>query len=274
VLTTKHGKLQAVGPALRRSPGLRVRASRGLDTDVLGTFDGAVHRPGPPRETAVRKAWMGIEACGVPRAVASEGAFGPHPRAPFLPGGVEWLAFVDAERDLVVVESAISSRTNFAHTTARELDEPLARFLGRIGFPAHAVTVSPNRPAGPALAQGLRDRQALDEALRRAVRASDDGNALVVTDMRADRNPTRMREIAALADVLAARLTRRCPECAAPGFGVVEVERGLPCAGCGTPTDRVAAEILACGRCPCRRRRPREDGVTAAAPGECPRCNP
>jgi len=64
---------------------MRVVVPAGLDTDGLGTFTGEVERPAPPRETALLKARLAIETTGLPRALASEGSFGPHPALGFVP---------------------------------------------------------------------------------------------------------------------------------------------------------------------------------------------
>ena len=104
-----------------------------------------------------------------------------------------------------------------------------------------------------------------------------DGLAAIETDMHADRYPTCMRHIGRLAKRLAARLTRRCPDCGTPGHGAVAAERGLPCAACAAPTAWVAALVDGCARCaPCARRRPRprDDGLRATDPAHCARCNP
>jgi hypothetical protein len=45
ILTTKHGKERAIGPALTAAVGLRVLPVS-ADTDALGTFTGEVERPG------------------------------------------------------------------------------------------------------------------------------------------------------------------------------------------------------------------------------------
>lgn len=92
--------------------------------------------------------------------------------------------------------------------------------------------------------------------------------------MRADRNPTRLRVIRRLAVRLARRLRARCPACAAPGWGVLDLVPGLPCRWCGLPTDLARGELLGCARCEERREQPRPDGLTMADPGDCPRCNP
>lgn len=274
-LATKHAKDQAIAPALARSPGLQVIVPSGVDTDQLGTFTGEIERPAPPRATALMKAHLAVEATGVPRGLASEGAFGPHPQLFFVPGGIELLALVDLELGTEVVEGCLSERTNFAHTTSTDLDQQTRDFLAHVGFPAHALVVRPNaaEPAGP-LAKGIQDPTELARAIERCRRASHDGLARIETDMRAHLNPTRMREIARLAQRLALRLDALCPDCHAPGYGLLDTQRGLPCSACQTATDLVAVEIHGCARCPSRDHRPRSDGLLAADPGHCPYCNP
>lgn len=274
-LATKHDKQSAIAPALARTPGLRVIVPDDLDTDRLGTFTGEIERPAPPRETALLKAQMGIEATGLPRALASEGAFGPHPQAFLIPAGLELLAFIDVELDVEVVEARLSRETNFAHLTAAALDAHTVAFLRRVGFPDHALVARPNAgESDGTLAKGIARRDQLAVAIKRCVRASADGLARLETDMRAHHNPTRMRQIALLTRRLAARLTTTCPACGAPGYGTVETERGLPCATCTTPTEWIAVEIDGCTRCQHHTRRSRSDRLTAADPAHCPRCNP
>jgi hypothetical protein len=99
------------------------------------------------------------------------------------------------------------------------------------------------------------------------------GNRLE-TDMRAHMNPTRMTAIRALAGRLAARLAALCPDCGAPGWGQVDLLRGLPCSSCNQPTQGVMAIIDGCTVCQHRETRPRPDGVTAASPASCDWCNP
>ncbi|MFX5574755.1 DUF6671 family protein, partial [Acinetobacter baumannii] len=61
-------------------------------------------------------------------------------------------------------------------------------------------------------------------------------------DLRAHLNPQRRRTLRGVAWGMAARLRTPCPACACPGFGPVDVVRGVPCGGCGTPTSRVRAD--------------------------------
>lgn len=271
-LATKHGKERAIAPALRASPGLQVQLA-GIDTDTLGTFTGEIERSGTPRETVLAKARLGVEQTGIPRGLASEGSFGPHPAAFLITAGHELLAFIDLDLGIEVIEQRLCLHTNCTQRTARDAVE-LHDFLTRARFPSHALIVRPNAGASQPLTKGLITYAELDGAIRRAARASTDGLALVETDMRAHCNPTRHRQIALLTRQLARRLTSRCPACHSPGWGVSDVVRGLACAWCDQPTQLVAREVHGCVACAHRERRPRADGLRKADPGQCDYCNP
>ena len=277
-LATKHQKQDAIAPALGAVPGLRVVVAQGLDTDALGTFTGEIPRPGPPSQTALTKARLGMRALGVARGVASEGSFGPHPELGFVAVGVELLAFIDDELGIELVEQRLCEQTNFAHLETGALDVRTESFLERVGFPAHALIVRANRPQGDdapgPLYKGVSDLAVLRRAIAQCAAASSDGQARLETDMRAHKNPTRMGEIALLAAALGRRLAQTCVACGAPGFGLVGVERGLRCCLCARPTELVACELDGCARCGHSERRPRSDGLDCADPACCEHCNP
>lgn len=136
------------------------------------------------------------------------------------------------------------------------------------------MIVRPNAGATEPLTKGIVTHAQLDGAIRRAARASTDDLAHVETDLRANCNPTRLREIALLARQLARRLSALCPAGHTPGWGVSDVVRGLACAWCRQPTRLVALEVHGCVVCVHRDRRPRADGLREADPGQCDYCNP
>jgi hypothetical protein len=271
-LGTMHGKERAIGRPFARRLGASLLVPDGIDTDAYGTFTGEIERYGTMVDAARAKAGLAIERSGLPLGLASEGSFQPHPLLPGLVRGTELVLFLDRARGLEIRESVVTHRTNYGSRPAAP-DEDIEPFLGRVGFPRHALVVSPHRPLVTAAPRkGIADRAALVAAIRAAAAASFDGRALLVTDMRAHLNPTRMAVIRAAADRLARRIATPCPACARPGFGLIEVERGRPCAACGEATRLLAAEIDGCAGCGHRRRRPRAGG--AADPRHCPRCNP
>lgn len=263
-LATQHRKEAVIAAAFAAHTGLDVVVPQDIDTDSLGTFTGEVPRPAPMQETARRKAMMGIERLGLEIGIASEGGFGPHPAIPFLAAGREMIIFIDRTRGLHVAEERLSEATNFASLDVTT-DADVEGFLDRIGFPAHGLIL---RTDGE-IFKGIQDRGRLDECLRSAK-----APVRLETDMRAHMNPTRMAEIAKLAETLARRIATPCPSCAAPGFGVVRSEHGLPCEDCEAPTGLVRALVKGCTLCRHEEITPRPDGRMNATPAHCPECNP
>ncbi|MFM7674917.1 MAG: DUF6671 family protein [Synechococcus sp.] len=274
-LATRHGKERVLARPLRWALGIELQRVESFDTDTLGTFCGERERPAAASQTCRIKARCALEISGLECALASEGSFGPHPAVPFLPMAQEWLVFLDRDRQLSIEETLVGCATNFDHHLCRPGEDPSA-WLARIDFPSHAVIVRPRHPeqAGAAVSKGLRDFAAVREAIRHAGRASADGQAQLETDMRADRNPTRMASIRRLGVRLARRLATPCPRCGSPGWGVLDRPRGLPCGWCRTPTDLVRSEIHGCLACGHQEERPRPDGLETADPGRCGFCNP
>jgi hypothetical protein len=271
-LGTMHGKAAAIAPPLARL-GITLVVPEGLDTDRLGTFTAETPRTGTMEDAARGKARAAIAATGLPVGIASEGAYGPHPFIPFLPIGREVLLWYNQETGHEVIERLIDEAPCYDHATVCSANEATA-FLTSIGFPRTAVIVAPTGPGAPSLAKGLQDRDAVDDAIARAAHLSAQAGAFLQTDMRAHLNPRRMETIGRLAERLAARLATACPNCAAPGWGLLRVETGLPCAWCDGPTLLVKAEIHGCTLCGQQDVHPRVNGPSVADPGQCPTCNP
>jgi hypothetical protein len=273
ILATKHGKERAISNAFRRHLGAEIEVAD-IDTDKLGTFSGEIEREGNPIEVALRKAKLGIRSTGLGRGLANEGSFGPHPAVPFSNVDLEVLAFVDEELEIEVIERIQSLKTNLAYCTPRA-GEDIKAFLESMHFGSHALVVRPNDgDKYSTLFKGIQKVSDLENAIRKCAQLSPDGKAHVETDMRAHLNPTRMKVIRKLGYQMAKRLSTRCSECFAPGWGIVDVERGLPCAWCGAPTPLVWKEIYRCAACEHEEREKRADGKESAEAKNCPECNP
>jgi hypothetical protein len=270
---TMHAKERVIAPVLSRCLGIIVECAEGIDTDALGTFSGEIPRAGDMVEAARAKAHLAMARSGARIGIGSEGAFGPHPLVPFLASGMELIALIDAE-DANEILVQRRTKTNFESAFVMP-EEDIAPFLARVGFPQHAVIVRPKgRCDAVGLAKGITDAQALRRAIAAASALSEEGRALVQTDMRAHLNPTRMKTIDFLARALALRAARLCPKCRTPGFGAIDALRGLACEDCGAPTRRIRAELHGCRKCRFQRvRRERSPSMRAAAMW-CDLCNP
>lgn len=271
-----HGKEAAVAPPFSDLLGVDVSVPGRIDTDALGTFTGEIERPGDMLDTARIKAEVGIELTGGSLAIASEGAYGPHPFLPYVASGTELMIWLDAENSIEVHEQTFVHRNNYTTLVLRP-GEPVRTLLERADFPQHALIVMPRAPdpdSPPEPVKGIRDRAELRQAIRSAAAASTDGFALVQSDMRAHMNPIRMHAISVVARRLATRLRERCRECDAPGFGVIKRETGLPCQLCGMPTPLPYRDIFGCARCLYEVSLPHADGRQSADPRYCEVCNP
>ena len=270
-LGTMHGKAAVIAPPLS-ALGISVIVPEGLDTDRFGTFSGEIARAGTMEQAARAKARAAAELTGLPVGMASEGAYGPHPAVPFLALGQELILWHEVATGREIVEVLRDDRPVFDQTLVSSVGEVEA-FLSRIGFPVVAVVVA-GEGAGRPLAKGLSETRSVERAVAEALALSDSGRALIATDMRAHVNPRRMSVIGDLAARLAARLACPCPACAAPGWGRLRVEAGLPCGDCGTPTGLLRTEILGCTACGAEAAQPFPGAPIFAEPGQCPICNP
>ncbi|MBY0546949.1 MAG: hypothetical protein K2W95_06630 [Candidatus Obscuribacterales bacterium] len=279
VLTTKHGKLNAIALPVKAGIELRIATTTDIDTDQLGTFAGEVERLGTPLATAIQKARLGMERTGCTLGLATEGSFGPHPFIPFLAGHQEVIVFIDDNFGTEVSESIFSTQTNFSHALASSIGE-LADFLKRCRFPSHGLIVRPNAEIqsqegyGATIVKGIETWAQLEAAIDTAKKKSTDGLARIETDMRAHMNPLRQRIIRKLAIKLTRRLMRHCSQCSCPGFGITGSEGRLSCSDCGSPSETPAREIHSCQKCKFKESILRQDGLRHLDPKDCQRCNP
>jgi hypothetical protein len=270
-IATMHGKERVLAAPLVTALGVNCSVPADLDTDRFGTFSGEVERPGDADFTLRLKCLAAMEALDCDLAVASEGSFGPHPMLPFAAVGEERLFMIDRLHGLEIGVRSLSGSTNFQH--AEVSDWPaLQAFAKSAGFPDHGLILSGNVEGEMQVFKGLHQIEKLESAFRSLSVASD--TITVQTDMRAMHNPTRMQAIARLCDALMERILCICMGCSRPGFGERHYQRGLACAWCGTPTERVLSIETKCSHCGHLEIQLYPEGVEAAEPGNFPDCNP
>jgi hypothetical protein len=273
VMATQHKKEKVVAPLLMGVLGLKV-ITAGIDTDQLGTFTGEVERKGTPLTCARQKCELAMKESQFNIAIASEGSFGPHPVIPFACCDHEILYFMDQERGFSLHQALVTTKTNYRSEAFSDLQR-LRTFCTQALFPSHGLIVRPNKSTkDPVIIKGIMNEDQLKDAFLKCCHLSEDGQALVETDMRASMNPTRMEVIRELTASFAKRLATPCPLCETPGWGLVDVQKGLECQVCGSETEWVKAEIFGCAKCQQREKRPRKDGIMLADPQYCGWCNP
>lgn len=257
---TLHGKERQLEPALRRWHGVRVVATREVNTDQWGTFTGERPRQVAPAEAARLKAEAATDELGASLGIGTEASFasvlgfGP-------PVHEEIVVFVDRARGIHITET----HRRFSHVPPPRTAATPAEarvLLSALGYPSHGAVIRGSRGE---VVKGVQTFEPVSRML-------STGRVTIEADLRAHMNPTRQRVIRRLAWRLSARLRCQCPACGAPGYGIVGSERGAPCAACGTPTHVMRADVWGCASCPHREEVARR--ARTADPGRCDACNP
>ncbi|RFA23239.1 hypothetical protein B7R25_02330 [Subtercola boreus] len=266
MFATMHGKENLAAPAFAEQLGAIVIAPDHLDTDQFGTFAGDIPRTLSPLAAATEKARLGMQLTGLPRGLASEGSF----RSSLIGvGTTEILLFVDTERGIELLERASGSSPLPAAGRVKTLNEALTA-ADALGFPEQGLLLHAVRGTTIDIHKTISTRTELAELVTRCL---DNETALtILPDHRAHRSPSRANRIQFLCVRMALRLATPCPTCATPGYGLIDVETGLPCVACGTLTRGIAADIHGCGACTQKQLHPRRE--THADPATCDHCNP
>jgi hypothetical protein len=208
---------------------------------------------------------------GLLLGIASEGSVAPLDGMPYVLADTELVVLVDDDLGIVVAEREVvlAPPTIGVDVAPGRLD-PAA--LVRAGFPEHGLIVRPS-DGWQIVVKGIHDPAELEAAIERCAAESALATARVESDLRAHHHPFRRTVIERAAERLAQRVATRCPECAAPGWGIERVEPGAPCSSCGTPTRRPRREHWSCAACDYVEALPASGG-DAADPSVCPFCNP
>ena len=271
VITTKHEKGKIIVPAFKEILSMQVSECN-VDTDILGTFTGEIEREQTPRETVLIKARLGIEKSGVSIGIASEGSIGADPLIPFINSDLEMMAFVDAENDIEIVETLRSTEIVTA-TRIIHGNEDLTEFLLRADFPNHKIIVRTRKKPTTFCIKGLDDEYSLRKAIESVKNEDPDGVVIIESDLRAHCSPSRQKIISELSVKLAKRIKRQCPECDAPGWGVVAYLKGVPCSACKRISENaIKEEVLGCSQC--LHQQSGKNIANELDPSRCDWCNP
>jgi len=107
-----------------------------------------------------------------------------------------------------------------------------------------------------------------------AAKLKQDAAAYIETDMRAMYNPSRMKVIERATKKLADKINSLCPNCDNPGFGITDIQQGLPCEMCNFPTRSTLKYIYTCMKCNYEKEEKYPNGKLTEDPMNCDICNP
>ena len=271
LIATMHGKEKVLQPLLEQRIGVKCVVSPDINTDIFGTFSGEVSRTDSPLETLRKKCLHAMQQTGIDLAVASEGSFGSHPEIAIIPANEEWLMLIDKKNQLEITARVISTATNFNGQYVNSYTE-LQDFASSVFFPSHALNLRDEKDSLKDIVKGIRDPESLMQHFERMLRLY--GRTFAETDMRAMHNPMRMDVIMAAAQKLVEKLHRSCPACGTPGFDIVRMMSGLPCALCSAPTRSAKAAVYGCVKCSFEQEVLYPDDKKTQDPMYCDYCKP
>ena len=266
VIATKHHKESVIAPLLASSFEVTPLVPGNFDTDQFGTFSGEIERTASAFETARLKIKKALAMTGESLGVASEGSFGPHPQIGFIPAGEEIVMLVDTINGIEISASKISTSTNYAQQQCT-LWEQVRKFAIDAGFPSHGLILK----NGGAVLKGITSWADLEKGYHQL--KQEFSPISVETDMRAMYNPTRMKSIKKATELLIEKINSACPCCGFPGFSVVDRTAGLPCNGCGRPSQFSLKHLYQCQHCRHKEEKLFPEGP-ASDPMYCDYCNP
>lgn len=270
VLPTMHHKGVLVEGTFLDVLGMRVEEIA-IDTNQFGTFSGEVKRIESAKNTALKKAQLGLTASGAEFAIASEGTIGPDPLVPFVTSNTEVIVFIDALNNLIITESFRSYEIVAASTTYLA-DMDLEKFLVKADFPRHKLLVRSDGADLKCFGKAISTVSELKDVISQAVQEKCE-TIIIENDFRAFASPSRSLNITKAAQRLTERIASLCPECHTPGWGVVALIQGLACSDCGELNEEaVKAQLFGCISCAHQVAGP--ELAESIDPGRCNWCNP
>jgi hypothetical protein len=268
-----HEKERVIAPLLERHLGVEIVVPAHFDSDKFGTFTREIKRAGNQLEAARAKAHAAMTSEKVDLGVSSEGSFGAHPSIPFVQSNLELVLFVDKKNGREIRGHHRTQETNMDGQYAQTVEEALD-FAKKIGFPEHGIIVRKSENGCFGIHKNIRTEKALIETASKMLSEFFTKRIFVETDMRAHRNPIRMKAIEKATEDLVKNIFSLCPRCQAPGFVVIDFEKGLKCSLCGIPTDLPLNDIYHCDVCNHKEKKAVAKYGKSADPQYCGYCNP
>ncbi len=264
-----HGKEKVIGPLLAKHFGAETFVPSGFDTDKFGTFTREIKRFGDQKQAARKKAEAALKHSGFDIAIASEGSFYPHPSMPFISSNAELILLVDRRNGIEVEGFSSSFETNHYQDEASTLAEVIS-FAKKVGFPEHGVILRKNKNSRK-IEKEIRNWEELESKAKEMLGGLFVRSLFLETDMRAHRNPTRMKVIEDAVKDLIKNIESTCPACSMIGFCKTSALRALSCEHCARPTDVLGVFHYTCQKCGYSEEKREKD---FAKQEECGYCNP
>lgn len=151
--------------------------------------------------------------------------------------------------------------------------EEALNFAQKIGFPDHGIIIKKSKYSKYGINKNIITEEDIVLTVTKMLKGIFTKRIYIETDMRAHKNPTRMRAIEQATINLINNIQSLCPKCQNPGFVAVDTKKGLKCSACLLPTSLPIYEIHKCSSCNYEDKKNTTYG-DSADPMYCDYCNP
>jgi hypothetical protein len=273
VIATAHNKEEVIAPLLEEALDVAVIIPQNFNSDTFGTFTREIKRAGDQLEAARAKVYAAMEQEGVDLGVSSEGSFGSDPSTPFIQSNFELVLLIDKKHNYEIKGHYKTSKTNISGEYVSSIEEAL-EFAQKIGFPKHGIIVRKSDKNHNKITKDIHTEADLKEKVTKLLSSPFTKKVFLETDMRAHKNPTRMQAIELATKDLIKNIKSLCPDCSAPGFTIIDYEKGLRCSHCKFSTDTPLYDIYQCNTCGYKEKKLVTKYGDFANPQYCENCNP
>ncbi len=273
VLATMHKKEKVIAPILKKELKLKIIIPKNFNTDNFGTFTREIKRAGDQLEAARKKAEEAMYITGLDLGIASEGSFSQHPSIPFIQSSLELVLLIDKKNNLEIKGHYRSSATNINGEYVSTLDEAL-KIAKDWDFPKNGLIIRKTKNEKHWIYKDISSLEDFAKRITKILSNPFTKRVFIETDMRAHKNPLRMKEIQKATKDLIKNIKSICPRCKTPGYIITSFEGSLLCSACSLPTNLPKDEIFTCAKCKFSEKKSAQKNNALANPQYCDFCNP
>ncbi len=273
VIATMHQKENVIKPILEKELNVHCFLLKNFNTDKFGTFTKEIKRTWNMLEAARLKINHAMDISWYDLWVSSEWSFWLHSSMPFINSNFELTLLIDRKNNLEIRWHHLSPNTNINGKYVKNINDAV-KTAKKWGFPKHWIIVRLKENSKFFIYKNIHTEFDLKKAVNKILSLPFTKRVYIETDMRAHKNPTRMKNIELSIKNLLKNIKSECPKCWSPWFVVTNTKWWIPCWMCWLPTNVPMYEILSCSKCNFNKESKIEKYGDYIDPWQCPNCNP
>lgn len=272
VIATMHWKEKVIKPILENKLWVNCFTIENFNTDKFGTFTRDIKRSWNMIEAARSKINLAMDISWCDLWVSSEWSFWMNYWIP-INSNLEIVLFIDRKNNIEITWKHLSINTNLNWKYIKNIKDA-KKFLKECGFPKHWIIVRLWENINFFINKNIYNYKEFKKYIEKIFKFPFINKIFIETDMRANKNPTRMKNIELATNNLVINIQSKCPKCNYPWFIIKEKILWLLCWDCLSPTNIPIYNLYHCNNCNYSENKKIEWIGDYAPPWKCKYCNP